>query len=284
MSVTIDEIIEIHRARQALIKAQTKLSLQAQALIRRAEGLGKDDNVSGVYAEAIEDAAHPYHMAVLPYALAQKPLEEQRAMYEKELVKLARTLPCYPWVKSIKGFGDLSFASIVGECGDIGSYKSVAALWKRMGLAVIGANRQGAPGKAATADDWIEHGYSKTRRSVMWNVGNSLILAMGKFRPMFGEDVEANDTYTYFQKVFATRARYEATRLPHKDGTPIKESATGKESYTLHAANRAKRYVEKRLLRELYSEWRKAAAPSPERATESSRTNNAASAPVEIHA
>lgn len=279
MTNTIDEIIELHRARQALIKAGTKLVLQAQALIRRAEGLEKGDKSGGaIYAAAIALESHKYHLAVRPYVLAQQPLDEQRAMLEKQMVKLAKTLPVYPWVKSVWGFGDLSFASIVGEAGDIGSYKSVAALWKRMGLAVMSGSRQGAPGAGATADDWIVHGYSKTRRSIMWNVGNGLIGAMGKLRPLMGE--EDLSGYNPLQQVFIERVRYEAARLPHKGGTPIKESATGKESYTLHAANRAKRYVEKRLLRELYSEWRKAAS-TPEPTIEPTQSEEQSSAPAQ---
>ena len=277
MTDTIGEIIELHRARQALIKAGTKLTLQAKALIRRAEGLEKGDKSGGaIYDAAVADPSHQYHMTVLPYVLAQRPLNEQRAMIEKQMVKLAKSLPVYPWVKSVWGFGDLSFAAIVGEAGDIGSYKSVAALWKRMGLAVIGTNRQGAPGAGASADDWIAHGYSAARRSIMWNVGNGLIGAMGKLRPLMGEDTAG---YHPLQAVFIERVRYEAQRLPHKDGTPIKESATGKESYTLHAANRAKRYVEKRLLRELYSEWQKAAS-MPELTKTKAPSISASSAPA----
>jgi len=52
-------------------------------------------------------------------------------------------------------------------------------------------------------------------------------------------------------------ARHEAERLPHKTGEAIKESKTGKDSCTAHAANRAKRYTEKRLLRMMFAEWRR---------------------------
>jgi len=276
----INSIIEVYRLRQDMIRARTKLILQAQASLRRGFN-GDKDLAAKTFAEASKDLAHDYRGQISPYLGALEILDEQQSAYEKWLVRDVKGLPIYAWAKAIKGFGDLSLACIIGETSgfanddiyyrgklhlkagqfySVGDFKCVSALWKRMGLAVLNGHRQGNPGKGATADDWVKEGYSKTKRSVMWNVGNSLILSMGKFRPMFGEDVDANPEYTVLQKVFANRCRYEAQRLPSKDGTPIKESATGKESYSLHAANRAKRYTEKRLLRMLYSEWRRVMA------------------------
>lgn len=252
----IDQIIETYRLRQDMVKGMTKLQLQAQAIIRRATGLGKDDNVSSIFKAAMNDPEHEFHYMVLPFAMALEPLESQREMYEKTLIKLVKQLPVYPWVKSVKGFGDLTFACIVGEAGDISRFSGPAKLWKRMGLAVMdGGSRQGNPGKSATAEDWIRHGYSKVRRSVMWNAGNGLILGMGKFRPMFGEDLDKSE-YTEYQKLFAERARLEQAKL----GKEVTESKIGKESYCAHAANRAKRYVEKRALRDLWVQWNQATA------------------------
>lgn len=182
------------------------------------------------------------------------PLDNQREVYEKAMVKAAKRLPVYAWVKGVKGFGDISFATIVGECGDIGSYKSVSAVWKRLRLAVMSGNRQGAPGEGATKDDWVAHGYNKQRRSVSYVAREHVIGGMGKWRPVFGEDVWANPDLTYYQKVYADRARYEAAKLD----MPVTEAASGKESYKKHVSNRAHRYVEKRLLRNLYIEWRRA--------------------------
>lgn len=265
----INTIVEFYRLRQDMIKARTKLILQAQAGLRRMFD-GDKELAAKTFGEAAKDDDHEYRGQLSPYLSALEVFDLQQAAYEKELVRAVKGLPIYQWAKALKGLGDLSLACIIGEASgygresgkfySVGDFKSVSALWKRMGLAVMDGNRQGNPGKGASADDWIVHGYSKSRRSVMWNVGNSLILSMGKFRPLFGEDIEANPEYTELQKVFANRARYEAKRLPHKCGSPVKESATGKDSYTLHAANRAKRYTEKRLLRMLYSEWRRAMA------------------------
>jgi hypothetical protein len=268
-TVTIATIQNLFRLRQNMIQAMTKLTLQAQSTVRLPTT--NDDDFSSdeakaaarkrtekLYAQVIADPHHPLYENVEPFLFAMEPLEKRRAIYEKDMARHVKTLPIYAWAKQVKGLGDVSLANIIGACGDIGTYKSVSAVWKRMGLAVMNGCRQGNPGKDASKDDWIAHGYNKKRRSVVWNVGNSLILGMGRFRPVYGEDVDANEGYTYYQKVFANRARYEAERLPHKDGTPVKLSDKGKDSYTAHAANRAKRYVEKRLLKHLYLEWRRA--------------------------
>lgn len=267
ISATVAEIVTLHRLRQDMIRAQTKLSLQGQAAIRfmfqSDDDFANDEakekarkRTESLYKTIAADPAHELHSYVAPYLLAGRPLDEQRAAYEKRLVKAAKLLPVYDWVKGVKGFGDISFATIVGECGDIGTYKSVSAVWKRLGLAVIDGNRQGNPGKSASADDWIAHGYNRQRRSVSWNARQHVIGGMGKWRPAYGADVRADLDLTYYQQVYAERARYESEKL----GLPVTESATGKESYKMHAANRAHRYVEKRLVKHLYLEWRRAAA------------------------
>lgn len=263
-SPLIAEITQLVRMRRRWIKAKNSLVLQGKALCRGWTE-GDKDEANKLYDAAKADAwADPMlAMALSPFFASLTPFEADIEAIEKTLAKLGKALPVWKsWGEGVKGLSALGLAIIVGECGDIGTYRNPSCLWKRMGLAVHGDHRQGNPGAGATADDWTFEAYSKVRRSVMWNIGNGLIGGMGKFRPLFGEDVEANPSYSPYQKMFAERCRYEASRLPHKDGDAIKESATGKDSYTLHAANRAKRYVEKRMLRDLYVAWRAADGPT----------------------
>lgn len=262
---TVNVIMNLHRLRQGMIKAQTKLTLQAKASIRFAtqtdDDFASDDAKAAarkrnddLYKVVEGDPNHPLHANLLPYLAAIGPLQDQCKAYAKEMERAVKRLPIYAWTKNVKGLGEVSLATIIGECGDIGTYKSVSAVWKRLGLAVMSGNRQGAPGKDATAEDWIAHGYSGKRRSVSYVASEHIIQGMGKWRPLFGEDVQANDGLTYYQKVFAERARYEAEKL----GQPVTESKTGKESYKAHVARRAHRYTEKRMLKHLYIEWRRA--------------------------
>lgn len=257
---TIAEVVKLHRLRQDMIKAQTKLVLQAMASVRfmtHQDGDWDSDEskaaarkrADDLYRNVAKDEDHELHPHVSPYLQAMEPLEARRAALEKALVKAVKRLPVYTFVKDTNGFGDVSFATIVGECGDIGNYRSVSAVWKRLGLAVFDGKRQGNPGAGATAEDWIRHGYNKQRRSVSWNARNQIIGGMGMWRPAMGDDLA---DATYYQRVFAERARYEADKL----GMPVTASAKGKESYRKHVTARAMRYTEKRLLRELYKAWR----------------------------
>ena len=302
---SIDALRTLHKKRQAGIRANTKLALQAQAILRLQlhdeadyeDEASKDaarKRTESLYKAVAKDPDHPLHPDIMFYLMAMAPLDEQRKLIEKETARIAKTLPVFEWVKSVKGFGVNSFATIVGECGDIGTYKSVSAVWKRLGLAVLGGNRQGSVCKGGMPDDsfsddvlreiksgkvsresasWIVHGYNPARRSVSWNMRQNIIGGMGKFRPVYGEDVQANEELTYYQRVYAERLRYDSIKAPFTrkvaskfepvlddDGEPVtmRMSDKGKESYSAHCANRAHRYVEKRLLKHLYLEWRRA--------------------------
>jgi hypothetical protein len=109
----------------------------------------------------------------------------------------------------------------VGECGDIGSYKSASAVWKRMGLAVIGGERQ----RRIAGADALLHGYSPQRRAVAWNLGVSLMRAQ-----------KVGSEYRDF---------YDAE----------KEKQLAKGLTKGHAHNRACRHMTKRLLANLYGQW-----------------------------
>lgn len=280
---TIDTIRELWRRRQAWHRAEKSLTLQSSAICRRYVGDGDDRAKQLKLASAMLsriESGEPLHgdqaavEATLPLLAARPTLEQHRVAIERQLAKLAKTLPVAPWAVSVYGVSLNSLAAIVGEAGDVGSYKSVAALWKRFGLAVMQspAGEMIRQQKKAGVEG-IEHGYAPARRSVMWNVGGGLIGCMGKGpRPFVGEDIDANAEWSPYQKLFLHRLRYEAERDPTHAREPKADKKTGalKESYSAHAANRAKRYVEKRFLRDLYAAWRATGGGQPESANQKS--------------
>lgn len=160
------------------------------------------------------------------YFAARDFTETQRKACQKELLKAAKQLPAAAWVQGVRGFGMPSFAAVVGEAGDLGSYDSVAKLWKRMGLAVIDGKSQRRVSDAAEA---ARHGYNPRRRSEMHVVGECILKAGGPYR-----------------EVYDQRKAYEAERDPAMT--------------KIHAHRRAMRYVEKRLLRDLWRAWRQASS------------------------
>jgi hypothetical protein len=107
---------------------------------------------------------------------ARSPMVNQRNSVEREMRKLARTLPAARWQQSTNGFGDLGLAVIIGEAGDLSNYANPAKLWRRLGLAPYG----GHAGKtwriekwrpfALSADEWKDYGYSGQRLAQIYGV------------------------------------------------------------------------------------------------------------------
>ena len=223
----IAQIQELWRRRQSWHRAEKSLTLQAKAICRRYVG-GDKDEADKLFATvdshitADTQVSHAVTVAILPLMMARETVEKHRLAVEKELAKLAKTLPVYPWWEAIRGVGAMSLATLTGECGDIGSYKSASAVWKRMGLAVVNGERQ----RRVTGPDALLHGYSPQRRSVAWNIGVAIMRSQKAGQPL-------RDYY---------------------DSEKAKQLAKGLTKG--HAHNRACRHMTKRLLAELYGAWR----------------------------
>jgi hypothetical protein len=201
-------------------KERARLNKEAGALIAKVE--------KGVFE------AHPaLCLVVITAQQSRSAFDDLRSKAEKEMVQLVKRLPVYAWAESVRGFGAMSLACIIGEAGDIGSYAGPAKLWKRMGLAVMGGVRQGGLAKGAPAETWVEHGYSTRRRSTMWVIGDCLVKSNrdGEYRTLYLE-----------------RKAYELQRDP--------------QMKRMKAHRRAQRYMEKRLLRDLWRAWREAVQPA----------------------
>lgn len=214
----VGDIIVHHRRYEDLRRAHQRLDLQVKA-IKRFAGEGAP----------VEAWLEPYHAAMVPLASAA----DAEAKY---LSKMAKRLPVAGWAEGISGLSDRFLALVIGEAGrPINDYRSPAALWKRMGMAVIDGGRQ----RRVTGDAALIHGYVPRRRALMWNIGESILKQQIRKN-------EAGERYAIgdYGQVYIDRRAYEA----EKNG----------EKYS-HA--RAKRYMEKRLLRELWKAWRDGCEP-----------------------
>jgi hypothetical protein len=246
LEVLIGQIVEQWRRRQDMLRAHQRLNLQAQAVCRRF--VDGDKVAAGkLWAKVRDDPAHDLRMWLGPFLLAMEPLEGAQREIERQLAKLAKQLPCHAWALGVRGLGDVSLAAIVGECGiGPGEFRSVSALWKRMGLAVIGGGRQ----RRITGDAALEHGYSAQRRALLWNIGGNII--KGQIRSEKGEDGKKLEGTSFalgeLGQVYLDRKAYLVAR-----------NASLVDPWSpLHIHNDAKRYMEKRLLRQLWAEWRRA--------------------------
>jgi hypothetical protein len=114
--------------------------------------------------------------------------------YEKSMAKLAKSLPVHSWVKSVRGFGTINLAIIVGECGDLSQYAGPAKLWKRFGLAPV---RGRMPSwwrwkGGLSAEEWTDAGYSPRRRSSLHMLSQNMVMNNdGAYRKRYEESKAA---------------------------------------------------------------------------------------------
>lgn len=243
-------IIEVHRKRRDYHQEEKSLTLRIRAICRRLCG-GDKGEADKLYAAIAKDADYPDIELVLSTKqhceglfMCRQIVEQHRKQAEKEMVKLAKELPVYPWVENVKGFGALGFTSIIGETGNLSNYAGPAKVWKRLGLAVINGGRQ----RRVTGEEALEHGYSPSRRSVVWTIGDSLFRCGGEYSDLCRERKEVEREKAKFEGLIVC----PSAKIPAKD----------KENYRSdgHVHNRAKRYMEKRLIRDLWRAWRDSSA------------------------
>lgn len=222
------EIVETWRLRQDLLRARIRLELQAQAIIRRMCA-GDKAEAGRVWKSAQNGRDHPLaeeaFLLVSPLLAAREPLSAAIKVREKELTRLAKRLPVAALAESVRGLGWLSLAGIAGECGDLSAYRSVSAVWKRAGLAVIDGGRQ----RRVTGEAALLHGYSPSRRSVFYVISDCMLRAQGSG--------DAAGPY---------RLIYDAA----------KATALSKEWTAGHAHAHGLRVMTKELLKRLTLEWR----------------------------
>jgi len=92
---------------------------------------------------------------ILTNAASRSGWDDMRERVEKEMARLVRQLPVYPFASAINGLGDKGLAIIVGESGiSLSEWRTTSGLWKHMGLAVIDGYRQkGKTGKRESDDE-----------------------------------------------------------------------------------------------------------------------------------
>ena len=246
----LQDIRDAHRACQDYMSARTRLHLQMLSICRRHVRSGVTGDLDekqraklNADAQEMLTKAKEGHYPALsivfsPMFQAFDLLRKVEEGHAKDLAKLARELPIAPWVDSICGLGDVSVARIVAELGDPGNYSNPAKCWKRLGLAVMNGHRQGhVPNDGTlTADErsavYVTHGYSPKRRSIVYVAVESLLRRQNVYK----------ECYDARKLIEAPRA--ERPMIAHR---------------------RAQRYASKRLIKDLWRQWRLALGqPCPE--------------------
>jgi hypothetical protein len=216
-----------HRRGVDFMSARCRLELQMKSICRRFCD-GDKDAGSKAYLKAKKGSDAKLAVYLAPFFAAHAQLEEQEAECSKAMAKMAECLPVAAWVDGVHGLGALSIARIVAELGDPGAYSNPAKCWKRLGLAVFGGMRQGQVAKEITGDaraaEFQRHGYSPRRRSIVYVAIESML----------------RQSKCPYRQLYLERKEYETPRVETK----------------MHAHRRAQRYVAKRVVLDLWKQWR----------------------------
>lgn len=234
--MSLDVIAMHHRERCFAMEQRKRLDLALGSFLRLRLGWRKDlpeqeRKAIATQASKLMDCPEgPLADLIEASKQAAEPFRIVEADAKKTMAKLAKQLPVWDaFGKDVRGFGEVSLAVIVSEAGDLSLYDDFCKLWKRMGIA---AGQNKVPpnlSREERAEAWISRGKNPRRRSHMWNIGDALIKGNqdGKYRT-----------------IYLRRKEYEHARDP--------------EMSKMHAHRRAQRYMEQRLLRDLWRAWRRA--------------------------
>jgi hypothetical protein len=238
-------------------KERNKIKRQAAAILA-----GKGDSPWTALIEATREG--------------RKASDTLEAAHKKSMERLAAQLPVWKtFGEDIRGFGAISLAVIIAEAGDLDDYPSHAKLWKRMGLAVIDGAKQGTVPKGlsreATKEAWIARRYSPVRRSHIFMIGESLVKAqVRQVRDTDNNDTGERVALGPYGEAYLRRKEHTQRTHPEwwcdKDGKPKLDPDTGRP-ISDHGNYDAQRYIEKRLLRDLWKAWRRAGGPVSKRTT-----------------
>lgn len=269
LAATYDRLRALHRQRQFCIVSQSRIDRACEAFIARVIGFdaeadekarkevfkrasdfrkevekagGEGQGSDGTHTCAAFSACIPI---VVNSAVARKAWDGLRDQAEKEMRRLVRDLPAYPWVQSVRGFGDLGFAIVCGETGDLTTYATKERVWKRLGLAVIDGVRQQ---RRSNAEEAAAHGYSPKRRAEVWTVADSMFRAQWRGAR---DDAPAHALGPYGE-VYARR-KAQTSASESRGWTPK------------HIDNDARRIMTKRLIEDL---WRVSTGKPPLAAAE----------------
>lgn len=236
-------IVERCSQRTDLQRAEMKLTLQLKAICRRF--VKGDVPESALLYRSLEGKSdHPLRttaLAVTQVLLkAREDIRQGRLLIEAQLEKDVHALPIWPRVKATRGLGFLGIALLIGATGDLRRYSNHSKVWKRLGLAVIdGRCQRKVPGA-----EGIRQGFSPNRRSMVWSMGATMLRTQSELP--------------------------EGPRRRARPPGPFRLGYDARKSYELanglpkgHAHNRAKRYMEKKLVRNIWRAWRESNAPPP---------------------
>lgn len=220
-----------------------RISERAVALIALGEAEAK-----GKAADVEEPVYVKWRHIIAASIAGRAPFDIIENSATKEMERLAKFLPVWPWVERTRGFSARGLAVIVGEAGDLSAYPKKGHLWKRLGLAPKDGKAYSTWRKTGgmSKDDWVDAGYSPRRRSRMFVIGDVLVKVGDHYRDV------------YLKRKDYERGKAKANGLTVCPSAKIPKGRADEFMSDGYVHKRAQRYMEKMLLRDLWSEWRAA--------------------------
>lgn len=256
-AAVIDTIRALARDRRFAMKQQQKLDRSLEAWVRinycafstfddeKARKKASKEALKKIKAARDGEGDADLIEMVRANDAARAPFDVIRKRCEKEMNKLAETLPGAAFVLSVKGAGIGGFALIVGECGDLAKYSGPGKVWKRLGLAPYDGHagstwrRETWRPRALKPEEWTAHPFSPERYSVIYTIADSLSRAQWVGKAKTEDGLGRPDGP--FGEVYARRRAH--TAITHPDWTPG------------HARNDALRVMIKEYVKHLWVAW-----------------------------
>jgi len=270
-----EELQALQRQRAVYIKSRIMVSNRLQAIVAGTLGYssGMEEKARRkVFGEAAKliaaiekgtETESPLCGLVLTHTAGTGEFMRSQKAIEKEMRAAAKRLPVAGWVElpEQRGFGILFLAIVVGETGDLSGYANPAKVWRRLGCApwtfdgqtLMGATWRGGKHGKLPAAEWESFGYSPRRRSIAFLIGEGLLkqnFLHDEQRSADGRNGQSEGCSGADRTVAGPyRLRYLEARATfaekHPDYKPLRCHRHGMLCAT------------KRLLRELWKEWRR---------------------------
>lgn len=239
-----DMVMESHRWREYFMNLRKQIASNIGASIRREKNnpdLNPELSPAQYYEKIIEGTK----------------FDEIEKRYKKIMIEEARKLPLYDWWCAIDGCGELTFAQVLAETGNLSNYSNPAKVWKRMGLAVRGGEKEGEGEAEKNMTKGINTGYNKRRRTVAYNLSEAIIKKQGHYREVFVQRKEfetARDAEGYNKPYIERRKE----RMLRQYGSAENKEKIENGRLPQDVINlRSLRYMVKRLLRDFWIEWQR---------------------------
>lgn len=220
---------------ERLLKWQERVASKPESKAKRPEGAGDADFIE-------------WESVIMASLMGRAPMAKVEDACETRMCEMVVGLPIVPWYRA-NAFKDSlkSLAVVLAETGDLSNYSTVSKVWKRMGVAVMDGVRQGGLSKTAPKDEWIRHGYVRRRRSLLYVIGEVFIKQRGgRYREV------------YLAEKNRQRRIAESKGIQVVPAAKIPKARANEFMSDGHVANRARRYMEKQFLLDLWVEWRAA--------------------------